>query len=123
MSALAKIAAAWSIQPDWLIALAEACDAENQAKAARRIGYSAATVSFVLNGRYTGDLTAVEAAVRDALMRGTVVCPVLGEIPGEDCRKHQATKYSASNPQRIAVFRACRNGCPHSRIEADGAAA
>lgn len=123
MSALAKIAATWPVQPDWLVALAEACDEQNQAAAAKRIGYSAATVSFVLNGRYTGDLTAVEAAVRDALMRGTVSCPVLGEIPGEDCRKHQATRYSASNPQRIAVFRACRNGCPHSRIAIPGEAA
>jgi hypothetical protein len=119
MSALLKIAGAWSSQPDWLLALAEACDEATQAAAARRIGYSGATVSYVLNGRYTGDLKAVEAAVRDALMRGTVECPVLGEIVGEDCRKHQAAKFSAGNPQRIAVFRACRNGCRHSRLSAD----
>jgi len=116
MSALLKIASAWPTQPDWLVALAEACDEATQAAAARRIGYSGATVSFVLNGRYTGDLKAVEAAVRDALMRGTVDCPVLGEILGEDCRKHQAAPFNAGNPQRIATFRACRNGCPHSRL-------
>ena len=122
MSALAKLAA-WAPTPaDWLVALAEACDQETQGKAARRIGYSAATVSFVLNGRYTGDLKAVEAAVRDALMRGTLACPLLGEILGEACRHNQALPYSATNPQRVALFRACRNGCVHSRIEAGEAA-
>lgn len=123
MSALAKIATTWAVQPDWLVALAEACDEQNQAAAAKRIGYSAATVSFVLNGRYTGDLGAVAAAVRDALMRGTVTCPVLGEILGEECRKHQAAPYNGSNPQRISIFRTCRNGCPHSRLAMPGEAA
>ena len=122
MSALAKLAA-WGPTPaDWLVVLAEACDQETQGKAARRIGYSAATVSFVLNARYTGDLKAVEAAVRDALMRGTVACPLLGEILGETCRHNQALPFSATNPQRVALFRACRSGCVHSRIEAGEAA-
>ena len=122
MSALAKLAA-WGPTPaDWLVALAEACDEETQGRAARRIGYSAATVSFVLNKRYTGDLKAVEAAVRDALMRGTVACPLLGEILGGTCRHNQALPYSATNPQRVALFRACRGGCAHSRIETGEAA-
>lgn len=122
MSALDKLSA-WGPTPaDWLVALAKACDQETQGKAARRIGYSAATVSFVLNKRYMGDLRAVEAAVRDGLMRGTVSCPLKGEIPGEECLHNQALPFSATNPQRVALFRACRNSCPNSRIAAAGEA-
>ncbi|TWB58713.1 hypothetical protein [Nitrospirillum viridazoti] len=116
MSALSSATEAWGTPPAWVEALARECDSSNQRRAALRVGYSAATVSMVLSNRYKGDLKAVEAAVRDTLMRSTVTCPALGEISGEDCRRHQAAPFSAINPSAVAVFRACRGGCCHSRI-------
>lgn len=63
---------------DWLQALGDAVERSSQSRVGERIGYSASTVSLVLNGRYKGDLRAVEAAVRAQLMLETVDCPALG---------------------------------------------
>lgn len=123
MSFVEKARTAWGDgAPDWIIALAAECDRTNQRAAATRMDYSAATVSLVLVGRYKGDLTAVEQAVRGAFMKATVDCPVVGELATDTCLKHQRASWSPHNPQRIAFYRACRGGCPHSRIGGDNAA-
>ena len=117
MSAAAKVRAGWGERrPDWIDALAAACDAASQARVAPRLGYSAATLSYVLAGSYKGDVAAVERRVRDTLMRRTVTCPVQGAIGGDDCVRNQSLPYSCHNPQRVALYRACRSGCPHSRL-------
>ncbi len=117
MTALSRAKVAWGDPPpDWVAALAEACDRESQAKVARRLQYSAAVVSGTINGTYKGDLRAVEGRVRDVLMRATVGCPVLGDIPSTRCVEEQAAPFRATNHQRVQLYHACRGGCPHSRI-------
>lgn len=103
--------------PDWVVRLAEECDRDSQSAVARRIGYSPAVVSHVLKARYPGDLAAVEKAVRGAFMAGTVDCPVLGPIAGNDCLQNQRRPFSAANAQRLRLFKACRSDCPHSRLK------
>lgn len=120
MSAITIIQAHWVSPPDWLQILADECQASSQAKVAKRLGYSAATVSLVLKGTYSGDLQKVEQAVRGALMRQTVACPVLGDIPAQDCLGHQKAPFSTASPERVRLYRACRSGCPHSRIQSKG---
>lgn len=102
---------------DWIDALRTACGASTQAKVARQIGYSGAAVSQVLSGKYTGNLAAVEQAVRGALMDVSVVCPILGSIAANVCSNQQKQVFAATNPQRVALFRACRGGCPHYKRE------
>ena len=112
-----RAVAAWEDQtPDCVMALAIACDKSTQNRVAGRIGYSAAVVSNVLKAKYSGDLKAVEGAVKGALMNETVVCPVVGDLSRQACGEHQRRPWAPHNPQRIQFFKACRGGCPHSRI-------
>ncbi len=115
--AITKARAAWGDTiPGWIEALARACDEGSQAKVAKRVGYSAATLSYVLNSRYTGDLAAVEQAVRGALMAESVNCPVMGDLAANTCLELQRAEWSA---RRAMIKEACRSGCPHSRINPD----
>lgn len=97
---------------DWIAALREACEADSQKAVAKRIGYSQATLSQVLRGAYKGDLTRIQAAVEGALMKSTVECPVIGEIPRQRCIEHQRMSFSTSNPMRVQLYKACKV-CPN----------
>lgn len=102
---------------DWIEALAAECArVGSQAKVARDLGYSPSTLSLVLKGTYPGSTAAIEAVVRGRLMSSVVDCPVVGELPTDQCQRHQQAPWAPHNPQRIAFFRACRSGCPHSRL-------
>lgn len=103
---------------DWIDALRRACEQETQASVAERIGYSASVISLVLKGRYRGNIAAVEQAVRGALMDERLECPILGEVRADVCREHQTRPFSATNPVRVRLYRACRR-CPN-RIEKGG---
>jgi hypothetical protein len=109
------------VLPEWVQLLARECATSSQNQVARRLGYSSALVSLVLRGKYTGDMQAVETAVRGLLENLCVVCPVLGDIPPLDCRDWQkkARKFSTENSQRVRMFRAC-NACPQNRGGKDG---
>lgn len=98
--------------PDWIWALAEACDRASQGQVAKRLGISAAVVNQVLGRAYKGRLDRVEARVRGELMQETVACPVLGALSKRECLDHQAAKFAATNPLRVRLYRACRT-CPH----------
>lgn len=112
---LARARASWGdALPDWIEALSRECDAASQASVARRVGYSAATLSYVMKGMYNGDLTAVEKAVRGALMALTVDCPVLGEMAADTCLVNQRATYSPHNAGRILLASACPD-CAHNR--------
>lgn len=102
---------------DWIEALKSECKRTSQTRAATAIGYSASTVNQVLKGTYKGDMKSIEQAVRGALMGATVECPVIGEIPRNRCIDHQrrAGKFAATNPMRVQLHQACRNGCKHSQ--------
>ncbi len=116
-AALDRARAAWGDDlPAWVEALARECDATNQTLAAKRIGYTPAVVSHVLRRTYTGSLSAVERAVKGALMAATVTCPILGTLGTDVCQTHQKAGFSSGNPLRVQLWRACRNGCAHSRL-------
>ena len=101
--------AAWgATPPDWIDALARACDGASQGAVGKRLGISSAVVNQVLGKRYAGRMDRVEQRVRGELMSATVTCPVLGEISARDCLDHQRRKFSATNPVRVRLFTACK---------------
>ncbi|GLQ20474.1 transcriptional regulator [Algimonas porphyrae] len=115
-SALEKARAAWKTLPDWVEVLAGAVDGEGSTgDVASRIGYSPSSISGVINRSYTGRLVHIETAVRQTLMRGSVSCPVMGIITGERCNKAQREKLVPTNPIKVRLYKACRNGCPNAR--------
>lgn len=115
MTTVVRAAHAWGdVVPDWIIILAEECDRSSQKSTAARIGYSSAVVNQVLSGRYTGDMGAVEQAVKGALMHATVDCPVAGKLEMHICLEYQRLPFAATNPQRVALFKSCRR-CQHNR--------
>ena len=99
---------------DWIDALRAACDASTQAAVAQRLGYSAAVVSQVLNGRYAGDVGRVETAVRGLLMRETLDGPVLGKIRRDECLRNQRAPFSANGDPVRRVLRATCPKCPNN---------
>ena len=105
--------------PDWVKALAAACDEATQAEVADRVGCSAAAVNQVLSHAYTGRLDRLEAKVRGTLMAQSVDCPVVGEISRSACMVHQGRRENAitANPLLPKLYRACRNGCAHSLLK------
>jgi len=100
----------------WLKRLREECGRASQTKVAAMLGYSAAVVNQVLQGSYEGDLRAVQKAVEGVFMGAKVNCPVLGVLAANRCVAIQRRPFAATNPTRIALYRACRSGCPHSRL-------
>jgi len=116
---ITKACAAWGDPPpDWIVTLAECCDAETQSAVAKRIGYSSTAVSLVLSNRYEkGDMVRFEGAVRGALMAETVICPAFGGAMGRDvCQNWQRRPFSTASANAVRMFQACRSGCPHSRL-------
>ncbi len=100
----------------WIEELRAACARLGQKEIAKRVGYSSATISQVLSGKYNGDIERVQAQVEGVLMKRVVDCPMLGEITLDVCRGHQSRKFSTTNPMRVQMYRACRSGCPHSQL-------
>lgn len=99
--------------PDWVAALARACDETSQNKVAARLERSASLVSNILRNRYPADTGAVEDIVRGTFMSGRVSCPVLGEIGTHVCRRWRGRgrRFENVNAQYVTMYRAC-NRCP-----------
>ncbi|MGX5776482.1 transcriptional regulator [Methylorubrum zatmanii] len=113
-----KAQTAWgSAIPPEVITLAEFADSRSGAEAAKAIGYSPAVVSHLIANRYPGDLPTVMQKIRGALMGETVHCPVLGDLGRDQCLTEQRRPFAATNAARARVYRACRTGCPHSRLK------
>lgn len=109
----------------WLAALQSAVSSSSQAAVARRLrqsdGFpSHAVISQVLSGKYQGRTERLQAVVEGVLLSKTVPCPVLGEIGRDQCDDWQTKPFATSNATRLQVFRACRSGCPHSRLQEGG---
>jgi hypothetical protein len=110
--------AAWGdTVPDWIDALATACDRSNQTAVARQLGVSGSAVSGVLNRNYKADLARIEQRVRGVLMSGTVACPVLGDLASDLCLEWQAkaSQFRDTGSLRRRMYAACRR-CPRSRF-------
>lgn len=99
--------------PEWVKAVARESDRSSQAEVGRRIGRSASLINQVLKNRYTGDLHGIEARVKKALSVTAVTCPVLGQISGVDCLKHQNAPYTPSNHMAVRLYVACKR-CPNN---------
>ena len=112
---VAKARAAWGEPtPAEILALAEACAARTGRAVASELGCSPALISHLLAAKYPGDVRLVFAKVRGALMGETVSCPVLGEIGRDRCLSAQKAPFSAANPARVRLHRACPR-CPNRR--------
>jgi len=106
--------------PDWVVALAVACDKHrSQRKVAEAIGYSSATVSLVLKHKYNGDYGKVEIMVRGALLRETAACLVFGTIKLNECQDYQNGKRFTSGMWK-RVFRKSCPTCPFRRDKTTG---
>ena len=112
-----KARAAWgATMPDWVFALAEEVNRTSGASTAGRLGYSPALVSNVIANKYPGDIERVAGKVRGAFMGAIVACPVLADIGRDRCLDEQKKPFSATSSVRLRLYRACRSGCPHSRL-------
>ena len=112
MSSLSKAQEAWGEDslPDWVEALANACDRSSQNRVAQKLERSASLVSCVLGKSYSGNMKAVEEIVRGTLMHETIRCPGLGDIEKQVCRKWRgraAEPLDPINSQYVQMHRAC----------------
>jgi hypothetical protein len=124
---IATARAAWGDpMPDWIEALARKANAGGLGSTARAAGYSGSTLSYVIAGKYAGNLARVETAVRGAFMDATVACPVVGEIGLNRCLEEQKKNFIGSSAIRTKLYHKCRGigteRCPHSMIGGKGGA-
>ncbi|TXG98590.1 MAG: hypothetical protein E6R08_04075 [Nevskiaceae bacterium] len=113
LTCIEKARAAWGEElPDWVEALARACDAASQAQVATRIGKSKSTVSLVIAKQYNAGLSAIEQTVRGVLMLATVACPVVGDIALDQCHRNQ--RASGNGLERSLFGPKCPT-CQHRR--------
>ncbi len=116
---LARVRESWPDPPDWVVALAEACTSKTQGEVARLIGYSPSAVSATLANKYTGDVAEIAERTRGAFLGQHVICPRKGQMRRDVCMAWQAKPFAQSSSDRVAMFHACRSGCPHSRLKGD----
>jgi len=112
---------AWSPLPDWVQELAAYADVHGAKVAAERIGYSVAAVSVIINGK--GDklnLARIQEIVRGTIMGVLVDCPERGEMARDVCMGWQSRPYSVTSAAAVQMYRACRSGCPHSKLKGNG---
>lgn len=105
-------------EPLWMVVLREAVAASSLNAVGKQIGYSGAMLSAVLNGKYNAGLDRVQKAVEGGLMGARVKCPIVGDIGRQKCIEHQRAPFAATNPMRVKLYHACRDGCTHSLIKA-----
>ncbi|MGF3022623.1 transcriptional regulator [Methylobacterium aquaticum] len=116
---LATVRASWSDPPDWVIALAEACRDKSQTRAAQQLGVSPSQVSQILANKYGASLDNMAEKVRGAFLGFEVECPRKGAMRRDVCLQWQAKPFAATSADRVAMYRACRSGCPNSRLKGD----
>lgn len=106
--------------PDWIEALALACERSSQAQVAKVLGRSGAVVSQVLRRCYGADMARIEERVRGVYLDGRVICPALGELPANECQdwRGKARVFAVGNPLRTRMFRACKS-CPRNQKEVE----
>jgi len=83
----------------------------SQAKAAKLLGYSSATISQVLSGQYNGQLDGFLTRVEEVFGRSEVDCPVMGTIAYPNCVEERRKPFTTANPYRVMMYQRCRV-CP-----------
>lgn len=116
-----KARTGWGDPPDWVVALAQACQRERQTAVAGKLGVSGSMLSGILARTYPGHYDRVEQLVRGIYMGEQVDCPVLGEIGRARCLEEQSRPFAATSSVRARLYRACRGGCSHSRLKGGSA--
>ncbi|MFG5381022.1 hypothetical protein [Yoonia sp. R2-816] len=114
---IASAREAWGVDaPDWVMRLAQSCEASSQSRVAAQLGYTPAVISQVVRKKYTGNFHNVRERVEGQLMGATLVCPALGNLPLHECQawRAKARHFSGANHQRVLMFRACSR-CPNNR--------
>ncbi|WP_119167083.1 transcriptional regulator [Algihabitans albus] len=108
---------AWNGEaPDWVLALARACDElGGHRQAGETCGISRATVSMLMRNAYDRDARQIEQRVRGRLLDAAVDCPVLGELRRDRCLEHQGRRLGdlGSSPMNVQLYRACQT-CSHN---------
>lgn len=80
----------------------------SQTRVARKISYSTSAVNLALKGKYGAGLDRLLARVVEVYGSETLICPVLGKISLGRCAEERQRPFSASNPMRVRLFRACK---------------
>lgn len=80
----------------------------SQAKVAKLLGYSSATISQVMSGSYGGQLDAFLTRVEEVFGKSEINCPVLGTIILPECVEERRKPFTTANPHRVRMFQACR---------------
>ena len=103
---------------NWLEVLRDACAATSQAAVARQLEVSPSMVSQAIKGTYKGDLQRLQTRVEGVLQTQTVTCPALGALRKDRCQDYQDRdpKFACASPVTLRMYRACRSGCPHSKL-------
>lgn len=99
--------------PEFITSLAAAVkDLGSKAAAAKAIGISRTAVSRLLDNKYDSPSTdKIEKTIMEYC--GSVTCPILGELTSDQCKYNRDQPYIATNPQRNALYKACRQ-CKHN---------
>jgi hypothetical protein len=108
---------------NWIEELAKQCQQTSQAKVGAALrkhqpdGFPSGTViNQVLKGKYPGKTDRLKSLVEGVYMSATVKCPIVDEIPTDQCIENQSKPFTNTNPTRRALYKACRNGCEHSKL-------
>ena len=104
------------ITNNWLHVLKDEVERQGMRLVAEKLGVSKATVSQVLNNKYKASTHVIQQRVEGVYMAFTVDCPILGDIAVNQCLEHQNRKFAATNHIRVALYKACRNCCPNSKL-------
>lgn len=106
--------AAWGDDlPDWVQVLAERADEIGLKKTQQQVGYSPATITYVLRQKYNAPLGPIETRVRATLMSAKVTCPELGEVSLAHCLewRDKGKDFKPTSSLRTRMLNACRQ-CP-----------
>lgn len=93
---------------DLMTLLNDKVAASSQANVARLLGISDSAISQLRGGTYKGAPDAILQRVREVFGDETVNCPILGDIPLGRCAEKRKLPFAATNPQRVALWKACQ---------------
>ena len=102
--------------PSWVVVFAKACDESNQKIVSQKTGYSTTAVNQVISKKYPGgNYKNIKKATEGAFLSDTVECPILGDLPSNNCMENQRKPFSSANSQRVRLYKACRK-CDNNQI-------
>jgi transcriptional regulator with XRE-family HTH domain len=100
-------------QTDLMTLLNQKIDETSQANVARLLNISDSALSQLRSGSYKASPDAILQRVREVFGDETVHCPILKEISLRRCAEKRKLPFAATNPQRVALYRACQT-CPQN---------